>query len=148
MKESGLKIVVYNVAVGGFALSGSAMVRLLREGFPFEELPMTLIDSMEQAPQKRKEVCDGYALHTMTGGLCKGDSLYVPKVHDVELRSHPVLVKLFQEMGQEAAGPNCVLRMRELDNETPYMLDIQDDGVEWVVTPEDECFVQGFVLED
>jgi hypothetical protein len=69
----------------------------------------------------------------MYKGLINGKALGARDENTVSFRSHPALIELFNQKGQEIAGEHCKLRLVEVPDMYQGKLIIEKyDGQEWV----------------
>ena len=139
-----MKILI-NDCHGGFGLNVKALLRLKDMGFPvsLERVTAKRSDSEKYVEIKGKmyyiSLSDVFSSYdepekktlrafqpwdwTQTGAT----SFYYA------LRSHPLMIQLFEEMGQEAGGSYSALKIVEIPDEPGLKWEISEyDGAEWV----------------
>lgn len=126
-----MKKVVYNARYGGFSLTSVALAQMHRLGLPLKGTPI----KAEHIKDKfyKAENADGYRLHRNNGAFVK-DGLHYSHyelVTDYDLRSHPVMVKVVQNLGANACNYGSLLRIEEFPLDWNYEIE-EFDGKEQV----------------
>lgn len=92
-----MKKVVYNNKFGGFGLSRAAIERMVALGHPIAE-----------------KMLDFYIKNNCTYSYYTDDPDFRIRRHD------PILIQTVEELGEEAAGDCCSLRVQEIDDHDHY----------------------------
>lgn len=102
-----MKKIAYNQCIGEFGLSDKAIQWLIRNE----------INILEK------------------DGLIKdlGRNSFNP----IHLRKHPSLIRVIEALGKEVNDEDSNLKIRELENDTKYIIQVNDFGYEFVLTVED-----------
>jgi hypothetical protein len=112
-----MKIVI-NKCYGGFQLSDKAIERL--KELAEKENDKELLEAIEE--DKRKEE---FRIH---GHKYWG---FLSTIEKNKLRTHPLLIKVVEELGNEASGELSELKIIEIPDDIEYEIE-EYDGIEWV----------------
>lgn len=139
-----MKKVVYNACYGGFGLSASALYLMYKYGGPLEQssFPEDKLKGCTKISDAVFSYGDDIVILTDFGyKMLWFDS------HDVTNRSHPILIKVVEELGLEkASGPCAKLRIDAIPDSVLYKLS-EYDGYESVELMSNHSYVLGYVTE-
>jgi len=140
-----MKIVI-NRKYGGFSISSIALLELIRmnskvvtkisakeyHGGNNPRFKDRWKESLEDAKSKLEEFHDGFSKDSfMSDTLFKDDTYYYIENHDNKLRSHPDLIKVVEQLKDQANGSCAQLKIVDIPNNTDYYID-EYDGMESV----------------
>ena len=120
--------VVVNGCYGGFNLSHEAILKLIEYGMP-------VYDDWEpyKSEKKRPEV------HIVRNPTWNGKhsiyerQYYISHIdHKMTLRTHPLVVKTVEELGEKANGFCAELEIKDVPREPDEITIEEYDGIEWV----------------
>lgn len=119
--------VVVNRCYGGFNLSHEAILKLIEYGMPVYH------DWEPYDSNERPEV------HIVRNPTWKGKhsafekQYYISHIrHRMALRTHPLVVKVVEELGKKADGFCAGLEIRDVPREPDELVIEEYDGLEWV----------------
>lgn len=112
-----MKKVVINKCYGGFGLSDKAYEKLIEWGIPTTSIKDT---------RKFEEIIyvSENADDSLLGTLYWSDYFR-------NNRSHPLLIKVVEELGEDANGHFSELRIVEIPDDVEYIIE-EYDGMEWI----------------
>lgn len=140
-----MKKVVYNARYGGFGLSSDALYLMYKYGGPLKQ-----IDFSEDDLKGCKKISDsvfsyGDDIVILTDS---GYKMFWFDPYNVTNRSHPILIKVVEELGLEkASGPCAKLSIDVIPDSALYTIS-EYDGYESVELMLNHSYVLGFVMEN
>jgi hypothetical protein len=140
-----MKKIVVNSAYGMHEISVDALYLLMRLGFPLSTSPMEELRVMSE--DFSIEGPDGFAVHRYLSLLSKDGLVYWFPYADHSLRSHPVLVKVFELLGKKFNGSCGRYEIVEVADEALYRIK-EYDGAEGVEVYRPENFTAGHVCRE
>lgn len=139
-----MKKVVYNACYGGFGLSASALYLMYKYGGPLEQssFPEDKIKGHTKTSDNVFSYLDNIVVLTDSGYR-----MFWFDSHDIINRSHPILIKVVEELGLEKASGSCAkLRIDEIPDSALYTIS-EYDGYESVELMSNHSYVFGYVTE-
>ena len=119
--------VVINRCYGGFSLSHEAILKLIEYGVPLYD------DWEDYGKNERPEV------HIVCNSTWKGKhsmferQYYMAHIdEEMTLRTHPLIVKVVEELGEKASGYCAELEIKDVPREPDEITIEEYDGLEWV----------------
>jgi len=113
--------VVVNKCFGGFGLSDKAYERLIELGIPcftYKEL------------ENAKPEPEFYIIYEKRSRLSSSlNEYYSEQLHEDKSRTHPLLIQVVEELGQEANGDYAELEIIEIPDDVQFEIDYYD-GIE------------------
>lgn len=142
-----MKKVVINSDYGGFGLSSEAMVLMHMLGFPMKGTPVE--NSGLRIEEFTLDGPDGYRAHNHFSCILKDGLTYISNsfANDLNLRSHPVMVKVVELLKDRAGGFTSDLEIVEIDDDLPYTIDSYD-GKETLKAYMPDGYVRGYTYVD
>lgn len=130
--------VVINVKHGGFGLSEAAYARLIELGIPvrkYIEQPRLPDGKYAKVPENEGEIIFDRDLDE-TPSEVDVAVRYLSRSHYWETwldrsRTHPLLIQVVEELGNEANGPCAALKIVEIPDDVEYEID-EYDGFEHI----------------
>jgi hypothetical protein len=128
LKTRGMKVVINN-CFGGFSLSEVAVMRLVDEQFPLESWPWDPNEKFNVSIGRATQAHDlgngwvRYGDSSMFSSLVKNGMVYSSHLSDDKLRADPRLVRLVEEMGDDACGPCADLKVVVIPEGVDYVIE-------------------------
>lgn len=121
--------VVLNKCYGGFGLSNDAVIKLIE----MESQLVEVSDLKKWGSMKNVEDYGGYkVLSVYEGCIVIGDKVHSVCNYGKEFRTHPDLIKVIEELGEEkSSGQLAELRIIEIPDGIDWQID-EYDGIETV----------------
>ncbi len=147
-----MKKVVYNACFGGFGLSCEALALLVLFGFPFSEAH-SLAESGYEEGEFTLTSDWGIRAHPRYSVVLKDGKVYSDHLFHAydaagtQLRSHPLLVKVVEMLGNRANGHCAELKVHTLPSTSLYRIQ-EYDGRESVEEFTQDHYVLGFEYQD
>lgn len=116
--------VVINDCFGGFSLSQKGYDRLAELGYQSEDMDYYKTENLKQNAEKMYEDTKKYdGSSTSDDWLRIAQSMY--NIDDIP-RNHPLLVRVVEELGDEAAGLYAHLKIVEIPDDVKWEIDEYD----------------------
>lgn len=142
-----MKKVLFNTGYGGFGVSDDALYLMYKYCGPLERESLRWVS----IPTGYTQIAEGVYAHNYNNHLVVVEgTAYTILWFDqnkFENRSHPILIKVFEELGAEkASGPYGRLAIKEIDDSARYTI-TNFSGYESVQTACTMKYVDGFIIQ-